>query len=353
MLRVLMVGPARNVKGGMTTVVDSYFEYGLKDKVHLKYIESCNDGNKVSKLIQEIKGLYAFKRNIKKYDIIHIHMASRRSTFRKLKYLTIAQKYSKKVVLHIHGGGFSKFYDEECSAKQKDYIKANLNKADKVIVLSEEWNEYFSKIIKNEKLEIIYNGVKMPERYNKDLSNRNIVFLGRINKQKGIYDLINSIKKVKEKYADVCLYIGGSGEEEKIKKIVNELNLDENVKMLGWINSEQRDEILRKCAIFALPSYFEGMPMTILEAMSYGCVILSTNVGSIPKVIKNNENGIIFEPGDIDTISDRINFLFDNTDERIKLSQNARETVEREYDIMTHVQMIYNLYDEMMVLKDD
>ena len=85
MINVLMIGPARTVKGGMTTVVDNYFNYGLDKKVNLKYIETINDSNKVSKLFKEIKGMNEFKKYINQYDVVHIHMASRRSTFRKIR----------------------------------------------------------------------------------------------------------------------------------------------------------------------------------------------------------------------------------------------------------------------------
>ena len=91
-LKVLMIGPARSVKGGMTSVVDNYFKYGLDKEVDLKYIETVNDKNKVLKLSKIIKGYIEYISNIKKYDVIHIHMASRRSTFRKGKYIRIAKR---------------------------------------------------------------------------------------------------------------------------------------------------------------------------------------------------------------------------------------------------------------------
>lgn len=87
-----MLGPARDVKGGMTSVIDNYFEYGLDKKVDLKYIETVNDKNKFSKLLKEIKGKCEFLHEIPKSDIVHIHMASRRSTFRKIKYIKIIKE---------------------------------------------------------------------------------------------------------------------------------------------------------------------------------------------------------------------------------------------------------------------
>ena len=73
-MNVLMVGPARSVKGGMTSVVDSYYDYGLDKKINLKYLESSNDKNKILKAIKEITGFCKFKLLVKKYDIIHIHI---------------------------------------------------------------------------------------------------------------------------------------------------------------------------------------------------------------------------------------------------------------------------------------
>ena len=103
MKRVLMVGPARSVKGGMTTVVDNYYQYGLNEKVILEYIESCCDRNVFFKLIKEILGIIKFVFIVSKYDIVHVHVASRRSTFRKIIYVRISKFYGKKVILHIHG----------------------------------------------------------------------------------------------------------------------------------------------------------------------------------------------------------------------------------------------------------
>lgn len=347
MINVLMVGPARTAKGGMTTVVDNYFNHGLSKQVNLKYIETINDHNKISKLIKEMIGFQEYKKCIGNYDVIHIHMASRRSTFRKIRYIKYAKKHQKKVIVHMHGGGFQKFYDEECSFRQKKYIKKNLNLADKIIVLSEEWEKYFANIVEEDKIEIIYNGVKLPQNYNKNLNNTNILFLGRINEKKGIYDLLKVVKKISKKYPNVCLYVGGTGEVENLSSNIKKLGLRNNVKILGWISSKEKDDILRKCCYFILPSYFEAMPMSILEAMSYKCITVSTSVGSIPKIIQNNINGIIVQPGDVDSIENNLLNLFSNEILRKKISESARKTVEKQYDIEKLLIKLEKLYEKI------
>lgn len=181
-IRVLMIGPARNVKGGMTTVVDNYFKYGLDKLVDLKYVETCNDSNKLAKFIKEKKGNREFNKEIDNCDIVHVHMASRRSTFRKGKYVRIAKRKGKKVIIHIHGGCFKKFYSD-CNEREKKYVRETLNLADNIIVLSEEWKQYFKNLTTENKIIIIYNSVKIPQDFQKFFYNKKVLFLGRIVKR--------------------------------------------------------------------------------------------------------------------------------------------------------------------------
>ena len=343
MLKVLMVGPARSVKGGMTTVVDNYYNYGLDKLVNLKYIETINDSNKISKFIKEIKGMNEFKKIISQYDVVHIHMASRRSTFRKGKYVRIAKKLGKRIIIHIHGAEYKLFYNE-CDEKKKQYIKDTLNMADKIIVLSEEWKEYFSNLVEPSKLTVIYNSIVIPEDFNKDLNTKKILFLGRLGQRKGIYDLLAVIEKLVKKYSDIKLYVGGDGEIEQVKSIIDKNNLKNNVIYVGWTSGTKKEKLLKECSYFILPSYNEGMPMSVLEGMAYKNVTISTNVGGIPKVIQNEENGIIINPGDQKAISDYFELLFNNEKVRKKLSFYARKTIEEKFDIHKTIDKLLDIY---------
>ena len=140
--KVLMLGPERNVKGGMTTVVNTYYEEGLDKIVDLRYIGTVNDKNIVSKLLKMLFGYLQYMFCLEKYDVIHVHMASRGSTFRKSIYMNKAKKKHKKIILHIHGAEFKVFYNES-TEKQKVKIRQILNLADKIIVLSEDWYKFF------------------------------------------------------------------------------------------------------------------------------------------------------------------------------------------------------------------
>ncbi len=342
--RILMLGPARDVKGGMTSVVDNYYNAKLDKMIDLKYIETINDKGIISKIISEIRGKKDFDKNIRDYDIVHIHMASRRSTFRKGRYVRKAKKLNKKVILHIHGAEFKMFYNE-CNNRQKMYIKETLNLCDKIIVLSEEWKDYFDRLVKDkDKIVIIYNAISLPLKFKKNVDSEKILFLGRIGQRKGIYDLIDVINKIIIDFPSVKLYIGGDGEIEKLNKMIEK---SENIKYIGWIYGKEKNKYLEESSFYILPSYNEGMPMSLIEGMAYENVVISTKVGGIPKIIDDNVNGFLIAPGDKKDLYNKLFILLKDKNLREKFSKNARKTVEEKFDIDKGIQKLINLYNEV------
>ena len=126
-----------------------------------------------------------------------------------------------------------------------------------------------------------------------------MLFLGLITEAKGIFDLLDVITEHKAEWNDkVVLHIGGNGKVEKLQKMIKESGIENLVKYEGWVSGEKKSELLNMADAFILPSYTEGVPISILEAESYGLPILSTPVGGIPEIVVDEENGILFSPGD-------------------------------------------------------
>lgn len=343
-MKILMLGPARNVKGGMTTVVDGYFDAGLEKKVELKFIETVNDKNSISKILKMIVGFLEFLVSFYKYDVIHIHMASRLSSFRKGLYVRIAKKFKKKVILHIHGAEYKIFYDNECTENKKKYVKKTLELSDKIIVLSEEWKEYFKKLVNESKIIVLYNAIVIPNEFKKDFESKNILFLGRIGERKGIFDLLKVIKELINDYQDIKLYVGGDGEVERLKKFILDNKLEKNVEYIGWTAGEKKDSYLRNSSIYILPSYNEGMPMSVLEGMAYINATISTYVGGVPKIIQNKKNGFLIQPGDTVKLKFYLTELFDNLKLKKELAENARITIEEKFNIKKNIEKLIEIY---------
>ena len=110
------------------------------------------------------------------------------------------------------------------------------------------------------------------------------------------------------------MYIGGNGEIQRLKELINKHNIEDIVEFLGWISSMEKAIILNSTDVYILPSYNEGLPISILESMSYGKAIISTNVGGIPEIVRNKENGLLINPGELKQMEQAIDFFLENPD---------------------------------------
>ena len=145
----------------------------------------------------------------------------------------------------------------------------------------------------------------------------------------------------------VELYIGGDGDENRIRKEINSLGLYGRVHYLGWINEAQRDVLLTKTDVFVLPSYGEGMPMSILEAMSYRIPVIATNVGGIPEVITDKVTGFLIEPGDRESLFSLLNRLIENKELRQEIGKNARNEIIRKFNIEDYGYKLESIFDNI------
>jgi glycosyltransferase involved in cell wall biosynthesis len=106
------------------------------------------------------------------------------------------------------------------------------------------------------------------------------------------------------------LLIGGNGEIEHLKDKIKKHKLEELVEFLGWITNTRKIDVLNSCDVFILPSYNEGLPVSVLESMSYGKTIISTNVGGIPEIVRHGENGLLINPGNLEELKNAIDYVF-------------------------------------------
>lgn len=348
-LKVLMIGPGRNVMGGISTVVNSYFDLSLNKSITLHYIASMEDGNKIKKFWVAIKAYFEFKECLNNFDIVHVHMAAQASFTRKSVFIRLAKKTGKKIIIHQHSADFDDYFFKQSDKKRRQKIKEIFAMADRVIALSEEWANFFGKYIcDSKKIVVIHNAVVMPSYRKTDYADHNVLFLGRLGERKGTYDLIKAIPEILKEVPDVQFFLGGDGEIEKTQRIIYERKLSNHVKLLGWIRDNEKEEYLKKCSIFILPSYHEGMPMAVLEAMSYGLATVSTNAGGIPQIIKSGINGIRIEAGDIDAIKKVLVYLLQNTKRKKELGIAGRECVKECFNAENNIRKLLEVYVEVI-----
>lgn len=346
--RVLMIGPDRGVMGGIPTVVNNYYAAGLDKDVELRYLSTMEDGSKIKKLIVAVKAYAKLGKQMKNCDIVHIHMSENASFDRKALFVKKAHKAGKKIIIHEHGAEFKEYFYDQIDEKKRRYIKDIFAMADKVIALSEEWADFFGKnVCDPEKIEVFHNGVLLPEYIKEDYSSSGVLMLGRLGQRKGTYDLLKAAPEVVKAVPDAVFYLGGDGEVEQCKKIVADSGMDQHVKFLGWVRDSDRDKYLEQCSVFILPSYNEGMPMSVLEAMSYGLATVSTDVGGIPQVIDQNVCGIMVKPGDVRAITATLIDLLTDEEKKSRLGKAGRDRIADSFNLSKQTDRLIKLYHEL------
>lgn len=351
-----MVGTHYRGQGGIATVISGYIEQNLLDDMNFILISTHSSYDKsnfvaifrfmLSIFMILFYGLYY------SLGIVHVHMASRGSYFRKSIVVKISSLLGAKIVIHLHGAEFEDFYNKECSARKKAQISSTFNKADKVIVLSSQWFHWLEKIIEDKrKITVVHNSVRSLDLPERETKKNVILFLGRLGKRKGLNDLINAFSKVLVHCPFAELHIGGDGDTEEFKKQVKNLSIQNNVRFLGWIGGGGKAKCFANSDVYCLPSYNEGFPMGVLEAMSNNVAIVASNVGGIPDAITNNVDGLLVDAGDVNGLANALITLLTNETLRHQYSKAAKLKFENHFSFEVMLPKLKDIYAELLGLK--
>ena len=342
--KVLMIGPARSVHGGISGVVNNYYEAGLDKQVNLCYIGTMVEGSKVKKLIKAAVAYLQFLCKLPGYDIVHVNVASDASYVRKSLFIKAADRAGKKIVLHQHGGDFEGYY-EGLSGKKKERVKKVLSMGDVFIALTPMAKDFFETIVEPDKIMVLPNAVSVPPEMTKTYGQKKLLFLGRICKEKGIRELLAVMPELKRQFPEVMLYLGGIWEDESLKAQV-EAHKD-CVTYIGWISGIEKEKYLADCDIFVLPTYFEGQPVSVLEAMAYSCAIAASEVGGIPQMITHEQTGLLMKPKSPESICEQLTKLLGDQTLCRYLGQNAREKVQKDFSIEESMKRLLSVYERL------
>lgn len=168
--------------------------------------------------------------------------------------------------------------------------------------------------------------------FKKFKTRKNIIgYIGRLSKEKGIINFIESISEICNKTHDFRIFICGEGPlRESIESYIARENLENLVTLYGWVPHDELPDYLNKLKLLVLPSYTEGLPNIMLEAMACGTPILATPVGAIPDIIKDGETGFIMANNSPECIARNVIRALNHSDLE-RTAENARALVEREF----------------------
>ena len=221
-----------------------------------------------------------------------------------------------------------------------------------IITPSEFYKEKFIQDgIPSNKIETIHNFINN-EEYDLHVEDEGYaLYFGRLSKEKGILNLVTAFSKSKNGQ----LYIAGEGEEkERILEIIKDNHLEDRVKLLGFLNSDDMKETIRKCKFVVVPSiWYENCPYSVMETLAIGKPVIGSNIGGIPELVKNEKSGLIYEYNNIDDLVEKMNILFENEDLTKLYGKNAKEQANRLYKSEVHYNKVNQVYKKLLKTKGE
>jgi glycosyltransferase involved in cell wall biosynthesis len=351
-IKNLMLATAINGQGGVATVLQVYAQCDFFKQSSCKLIATHTNNSRIIQLFTFFKAilLVLFYAVFFRLGVVHIHMSSNGSYTRKAILTRLVKKIGGKVILHLHGAGFKEFYQKNEGKKQ--HIRNTFNMADKVIVLSSQWLEWVNTIIIDKsKSCVVYNAVPEVTLPDKKSKQPIILFLGRLGQRKGVEDLISAFAQISAKFPDAQLHLGGDGDLPTYKTQVSTLGVSEQVKFLGWVAGEKKCQCLADATIYCLPSYNEGFPMGVLEAMSAEVAVVASTAGGIPDAITDQKEGLLIEAGDVDALAIALTTMLEDNNSRATYVAVAKAKYQNNFSPAVIIPQLKDIYKKLLETK--
>jgi glycosyltransferase involved in cell wall biosynthesis len=347
-MKIIMLGEGLDRQGGIVSVEKLILKETTSD-IQFQHITTLPNGSTIHKVLVFLQSIGELFWNLlnQKADLIHIHVSDRGSAFRHSITTLIGWLFQKPVIIHTHSADFHLFYSP-LPQWLKGWLSWSFCKCSRFIVLSDSWKKFYIENLglKSEQVIVLPNPVKIPAEIPHRINSKQIffLFLGRIGERKGAFDLIKAFASIPvAQQSRAKLVMAGDGDVEQARSLIPTLNLIDYITILDWVDQEKRDDLLIKADVFVLPSYNEGLPMALLEAMSWGLAVITTPVGGIPEIVTQVQNGLLVNPGDIQELSEAMQSLIANENLRISLGNNARVRV-KHLDINDYLVSLKSIY---------
>ena len=348
--RVLMVGPDLSQRGGIAAVeraLLSGWDYRRYDVRHVATYRS-HHGPRLLKLVRAIPALARVGWVLMSWrpELAHIHMSQKGSLYRKGCVVLLARATGvRSVLLHLHAAEFDVHYEASGPLKRR-WIRKLLRSADRLIVLGARWKDFYAGLDLDVPIDVLANPVLFPDAIAPDPVHGKVVLtLGELGKRKGTYDTLRAIPAILEAHPSAEFWFGGDGEVDEIRAIVTRQEWRDRVRFLGWVDGRAKADALATAAVFLLPSYHEGLPVAVLEAMAQGVPVVTTPVGDVPDAITDGADGFLVAPGDVAAIARRVSSLLADPALARRLGARARARAAAAYDVRAILPRLYAIYD--------
>ncbi len=292
--KVLTVGPSLKTQGGMASVLCAYRTMvpGFRNVATNSRFGSVAGafnaiGAAAAMVIHRMRGR----------SILHVHSAAGKSFVRKTIFMRWGRLLGYRIIFHCHSGASAEYYRRRGLGK----IKAILSRADAIVGLSDTWKRYFVDTFGFDNVFVVTNPIEIPAKTPQPPEGAplTLLFMGMLRDDKGVFDLVDTVAANAARWRNrLKVRIGGSGETERLCAAIADAGIEDIVEYIGWVSGEDKEKAYGSAHVVVLPSYFEALPVCILEGMARNKAVIATAVGGIPDLVADGVNGRLFTPGD-------------------------------------------------------
>lgn len=282
-------------------------------------------------------------------QLAHIHSSAFFSFYEKSVMLIICRLFGARTILHLHSGHFQRFYS---SSRIKFLLRFALNRAHTLIAVSPYWKTYLEKLCRKP-VACVPNFASpeffLPER--PGAADGDILFVGKLTREKGIFDLLEAVSVLRRQgFSNRLVLVGAAPEHEELERIKNSI-AHPGLKPVDLVLEAEPGKVrqlVEKAALFAIPSYVEGLPIAMLEAMAARLPVVASSTGGIPDVIKDGENGCLVAPGNSAALAEKISLLLENDTLRQTMGEAAYRTAAEFYRADRAAEQLAGLYKSIL-----
>jgi glycosyltransferase involved in cell wall biosynthesis len=287
---------------------------------------------------------------------MHLAVTSGWSFWKGSTFLLIGKMFGMSTVAHIHGGSMRNYY-----FKQPLYVRHLigwlLQQADVVIALSEQWKRFFldevrpdlNVVVVPNTVDTLFVEALEQDDYTSRQSGNVVLFVGHLAQAKGVFDILRAVPIVLASRQDVVFLFAGRAPEPRILEEMEtysaQTQLGNSIQFLGEITGPAKLDLFRRATLFILPSYGEGLPYVLLEAMAVGLPVITTPVGAIPEIIKDGQQGFLITPGDHEALARHILQLIGDESLRQEMSLANRQLIRDFYLPDAAMAQLVAIYD--------
>lgn len=343
-----MIGPSPQARGGMATVIATLLEHGYGERGRCRFIATHVDGNVLRKAGRAGAALLQLLLLLARRDValLHVHVASGVSFWRKSLFIAAARLFGVPVLFHLHGGEFRDFLERRLSGWRRRLAYRLIGASAAAFALTQSSAAWLREQCAIVNVEVFPNPIAASTGRPR-APRGEILFIGRLEEKKGVYDLLRAFAAVLERRPDARLILAGEGDTTGVLALAQALDIAHRLELPGWIDAARKADMLASAAVFVLPSWHEQMPMVVLEAMAAGTPVVATAVGAIPEMLLHGSAGSIIAPRDIGCMSASILRIMDDNILADMYSMTGLERVRSEYMVESVLQRLRRRYEEL------